>query len=563
MERHANRAPAAILAALSLAIFSLPACAGNLEEYPASAFPAAAARTGFFIASNGSFASNASPLTANFVLRHYNPSTSKFIVGTLFAVVVAPNTTIGSHAIRPLIGFPNDTVGLYISAVNTQGVWARVVLPNSTEIQVALANGSWTPFYFTALEGRYNVTFYSTDEQHLNATANDYFEIYEPVFFNATLSDSNGNPLAGGLRAYYRGNNLVNATSSTTGSLSLSVPKATFDLEFLTFDSGLWLRFESVDIVAIPNATVQAGVKGGIEDFIIAIGTNSSLFPRNATVTINYTWTGSLPDSLGLFRCENFTMATLDCGEEWQNITGEAAIDAGRGVLVTNTSVPAAYAIRQLSPPAQPVSPVPSALGGIVGTILRIPVLKTPTPTPSPAPSCPAEEGNCTAAPMENVTCPFGRLGTENCEYSCSNGVFDAGESDIDCGGACSPCGKGQLCGINGDCESGACKEGRCWAEEKEAQEIPPIIERLASCNQAHPESCTAALTLLLVLALLLITLLILVETYAPVIDERFGQIEEERRKLPAGGAQGQEKEATEEQQANQAEKKAAQEIKQ
>jgi len=70
-------------------------------------------------------------------------------------------------------------------------------------------------------------------------------------------------------------------------------------------------------------------------------------------------------------------------------------------------------------------------------------------------------------------------------------------------------------------------------------------------------------LTLLLVLALLLITLLILVETYAPVIDERFGQIEEERRKLPAGGAQGQEKEATEEQQANQAEKKAAQEIKQ
>lgn len=40
---------------------------------------------------------------------------------------------------------------------------------------------------------------------------------------------------------------------------------------------------------------------------------------------------------------------------------------------------------------------------------------------------------------------------------TCSDGQQNGGESDIDCGGECSPCKDGQRCEDSGDCESTAC----------------------------------------------------------------------------------------------------------
>ena len=42
----------------------------------------------------------------------------------------------------------------------------------------------------------------------------------------------------------------------------------------------------------------------------------------------------------------------------------------------------------------------------------------------------------------------------------CSNGILDSGESDMDCGGACSPCALGKSCGSNTDCASSLCGVG-------------------------------------------------------------------------------------------------------
>ena len=45
-------------------------------------------------------------------------------------------------------------------------------------------------------------------------------------------------------------------------------------------------------------------------------------------------------------------------------------------------------------------------------------------------------------------------------EVSCSNGVLDAGETDVDCGGgSCSPCAAGRRCEANKDCLSHTCDE--------------------------------------------------------------------------------------------------------
>lgn len=45
---------------------------------------------------------------------------------------------------------------------------------------------------------------------------------------------------------------------------------------------------------------------------------------------------------------------------------------------------------------------------------------------------------------------------------SCTDGTRNGTETDVDCGGSCSPCGNGSMCAVPGDCTSGYCNHGTC-----------------------------------------------------------------------------------------------------
>lgn len=47
---------------------------------------------------------------------------------------------------------------------------------------------------------------------------------------------------------------------------------------------------------------------------------------------------------------------------------------------------------------------------------------------------------------------------------SCTDGVQNGGESNVDCGGSCAPCGTTQLCSTSADCATGVCMNGHCQA---------------------------------------------------------------------------------------------------
>ena len=47
---------------------------------------------------------------------------------------------------------------------------------------------------------------------------------------------------------------------------------------------------------------------------------------------------------------------------------------------------------------------------------------------------------------------------------SCSDGIKDGNETDVDCGGSCAPCANQKDCTIAGDCQSGDCKNLVCVA---------------------------------------------------------------------------------------------------
>ncbi|MEO7329244.1 MAG: hypothetical protein ABI193_11740 [Minicystis sp.] len=64
---------------------------------------------------------------------------------------------------------------------------------------------------------------------------------------------------------------------------------------------------------------------------------------------------------------------------------------------------------------------------------------------------CPALKKNC----VEGRCLPL----------HCVDNIFDAGETDKDCGGGeCLPCGDGKVCGAGPDCASNVCKAGFCKA---------------------------------------------------------------------------------------------------
>lgn len=63
------------------------------------------------------------------------------------------------------------------------------------------------------------------------------------------------------------------------------------------------------------------------------------------------------------------------------------------------------------------------------------------------------------SCPPSSPTC----LGNRTCSVTCTDGVRNGSESDIDCGGVvCTRCGYGKICASSDDCANALCSGGRC-----------------------------------------------------------------------------------------------------
>lgn len=72
-------------------------------------------------------------------------------------------------------------------------------------------------------------------------------------------------------------------------------------------------------------------------------------------------------------------------------------------------------------------------------------------------------DGGCVDVGCTGVTCADGgacALGRCDDNVACGNLQLDPPESDVDCGGTCTPCIDGRQCNVPGDCASGQCGDG-------------------------------------------------------------------------------------------------------
>jgi hypothetical protein len=85
----------------------------------------------------------------------------------------------------------------------------------------------------------------------------------------------------------------------------------------------------------------------------------------------------------------------------------------------------------------------------------------TDDPASCAMPGC----GACVGAPCQTeLDCQSVCCGADGtcCAIGCNDGIFDYDETDIDCGGPCSPCPLDRNCVVDEDCLSGNCAASKC-----------------------------------------------------------------------------------------------------
>lgn len=113
---------------------------------------------------------------------------------------------------------------------------------------------------------------------------------------------------------------------------------------------------------------------------------------------------------------------------------------------------------------------------GATGSTGVTPTTGTTTGTTSPAATTGTSSGSASTASTATTMLP----------ESCDDGVLDGDETDVDCGGSCPPCEDDEMCAVNGDCASQACKSGVCLGDPACTDEAPCGPSALA----CHASAC-------------------------------------------------------------------------
>jgi hypothetical protein len=65
---------------------------------------------------------------------------------------------------------------------------------------------------------------------------------------------------------------------------------------------------------------------------------------------------------------------------------------------------------------------------------------------------------------------------------TCSDGVKNGTESDVDCGGSCAPCADGKHCGAAAECTTGQCTGGTCCSTHTYDKTTGPVAGLTTLC---------------------------------------------------------------------------------
>jgi len=100
--------------------------------------------------------------------------------------------SIISYSISPTSAVAGSNINLYISALNAQNVWAKIIYPNSQEETVSLTNNDITTYSSPSTAGTYTVIFYANSSVGSIASVVDSFVLTEQSVTPPSPGGGNG-----------------------------------------------------------------------------------------------------------------------------------------------------------------------------------------------------------------------------------------------------------------------------------------------------------------------------------------------------------------------------------
>ena len=385
--------------------------------------------------------------------------------------IIAPNIT--NYSLAPRLVKTGYNITLNASAtdnVAVSGIFVNITLPNSTVLTYTL------PVNYTAvLDGRHNVTFWANDTSGNIATASDYFIAAPALTFNATTEDYNGTAVETNLTFYLPGTTEEVAKEDFTGNLTTEIPTYVYDLLFKAHSDALQVLLRDVNISADNNKIIGLDkLATAVTDYIVTYAVNNTYTITNATVTLSYSGTSyTNEDYLAAYKCNDWNFTAQECIGTWTEITDAAQDKTDNTFTFTVTSF-SGFSVKQETVPSAP----PSKGGGGGAAIVT---KCNESWTCSDWSACIEGIRTRTCNDLKNCGTILNKPAeVESCAeaiVSCSNGIKDNDESDVDCGGTvCPACAIGKNCAADRDCSSGNCVNEICAKKITPAPPIIPVI---------------------------------------------------------------------------------------
>jgi len=445
-----------------------------------------------------SYNPNASSSTTG--LQYWKGGTNDSCYEYLNSTSQALNVTspIASTGIHPRVIVNGSEVNLFISASSFQAIWANVTLPNSNVAKTTLTNNANKSFSSTSLVGRYNVTFYANDSLGEIVNATDlYFDAFLPVAFNMSVINQSSEGMNSSV-IFYCGNDTITYNSSVNGSYHSILADTRFDIEIHTYSDRLQLRLNGINLSSENNESLGIDKHTSTSGYLVTYGINTTYNTSGAALRIYYDdLSYSDEPNLRLYKCANYSFSSRNCLGSWEDVTGNAIQNTTEHYFIINVSSFSGFGLFQYTAPSPP-----SGSPGVTGWNCVInwscsgwePCRPTGTQIRICRDTGPCKTGN--------------RTETRNCSYavpsSCYDNILNQDETDIDCGGHCSPCGSGKACRANPDCQGALCENGLCRASAAPGEKSTAKTQETGEQTAPHWIFDTGMLVMVVALAIIL-----------------------------------------------------------
>jgi hypothetical protein len=260
---------------------------------------------------------------------------------------------INLTSITPYAVINGSNINLLVSALNSQGVWAQIVKPDSNTENVSLTNNANTTFSNTTLIGRYNVTFYVNDSLGNIANTTDYFETFEGVNFNFSIINFNSSGVNSSFEIEYR-DMVVISNSSSTGNYTDAIPNTIVNIDIKSYANRLQILLREINL-SLENAKTfgMDKLSTPASGYLATYGINNSYNFTNATVKIYYDDLSVSDESnLQLYKCNNYNFTGRTCLGSWADISSSSSQNVSADYFEYNTANFSGFSIKQYVVPA-------------------------------------------------------------------------------------------------------------------------------------------------------------------------------------------------------------------